>query len=92
MVDKVDKDKLHIEQDSPKKEQVEVTDSLVPLPTSEEEKATMEVTMEELTEVEKRYQLKEEKYVLHQRAYIGQLSNEEESDTGSDYSGYSYFG
>ena len=71
---------------------------------SEEKKATMEETMEgtmeetmeetteELTEAEKRYQLKEEKYALHHRVYIGQLSDEEESDTRSDYSGYSYSG
>ena len=49
-VDKLDTDKLHIEQDSPKEEQVKVTDSLVPLPMSEEERATMEETTEETTE------------------------------------------
>ena len=78
-VDKLHIDKLHIEQDSPKEEQVEVTDLLIPLPTSEEEKATMEgtmgetmeETMEELTVDEKRYQLEEEKYVLPQKAYLG---------------------
>ena len=99
-IDKLDINKLNIEQDSPKEEQVEVTDSLVPLPTSEEEKATMEGTMEEtmeetteeLTEAEERYQLKEENCALYQRVYVGQLSDEEQSDTGSDYSGYSYFG
>ena len=56
-VDKLDIDKLHIEQDSPKEIQVKVTNSLIPLPMSEEEKATMGETMEEtmegLTEVEK---------------------------------------
>ena len=50
---------------------------------SEEEKATMWETMEETTEglpeVEKRYQLEEEKYALHYK--VGQLGNEEESDT-----------
>ena len=85
-------DKLHIEQDSPKEEQVEVTNSLILLPMSEEEKIIMEKTMEELTEAEKTYQLEEEKYALHQKVYRGQLSNKEESDTGSVYSGYSYFG
>ena len=63
---------------------------------SEEEKATtgemMEETMEGLTEVEKRYQLEEEKYALYQKVYVGQLSKEEESDTESDYSGYNHFG
>ena len=52
---------------------------------------TTEQTMEELTEVEKRYKLKKEKYVLHQRVYVGQLSDEEDSDTRLDYSGCSYF-
>ena len=95
-VDKLDIGKLHIEQDSPKEEQIKVTDSLMLLPMSEEEKATMERIMEEtmgeLTEANKRYQLEEEKYVLHQKVYVGWLSNEEMSDTGSDNSGYSYFG
>ena len=47
--------------------------------------------MEELMEVKMRYQ-QEEKYALQQKVYIGQLSEEEESDTSSDHSGYSYFG
>ena len=62
---------------------------------SEEHKATIgetkEETIEGLTEAEKRYQLEEEKYALHQKVYIGQLSNEEESDIKSDYSAYSHF-
>ena len=90
-----DLDKLYIEQDSPKEKQFEVTDSLILLPMSEDEKATlgemMEETMEGLTEVEKRYQLEEEKYALHQKVYVGQFSDEEESDMKSDYSGYSHF-
>ena len=60
-----------------------------------EDKATMEEmkeeTLEASTEVEKRYQLEEEKYALHQKVYVGQFSDEEESDTKSDYSGYSCF-
>ena len=39
-IDKLDIDKLHIEQDSPKEKQVKVTNSLIQLPMSEEEKAT----------------------------------------------------
>ena len=93
---KLDIGKLNIEQDSPKEKQVKVTDSLILLSMSEEEKATMGETTEEttegLTEMEKRYQLEEEKYALHQKVYVGQLCNEEESDTESDYSGYSHFG
>ena len=41
---------------------------------------------------ETRYQWEEEKYVLQQKIYVGQLSKEEESNTGSDYPGYSYLG
>ena len=67
----------------------QVTNSLILSPTaSEEEKASME----ELMEAETRYQQEEEKYVLQQKVYIGQLSKEEKSDTSSDYSGCSYFG
>ena len=86
----VDIDKLNLEQDSPKEEWIKVTDSLILPPTmiEEEEKATTE----ELMEVDIRYQQEEEKYMLWQKVYIGQLREEEESDTSSDYSGYSYFG
>ena len=52
----------------------------------------MEETTEELTEVEMRFQQEEENYMLHLKVYVGQLSQEEESDTESHYSGYSYFG
>ena len=94
-VDKLHIDTLHIGQDSPQEKQVKVTDSLIPLPMSEEEKATRGETKEEttegLTEAEKRHQLEEEKYALHQRVYIGQLSDEEESHAKSDYSDYNHF-
>ena len=52
----------------------------------------MEETMEGLTEAENRYQLEKEKYALHQKVYVGQLSDEEDSDTKSDCSGYSHIG
>ena len=52
-----------------------------------EEKATTEEKMD----VETGYQQEEEKYALQQKIYVGQLSEEEESDTGSEYSGYSFF-
>ena len=88
-VDKLDMDKLHLEHDIPQEEQIKVTDLLILPPTmDEEEKATIEETME----LETRYQQEEEKYVLQQKTYIGQLSDEEESNTSSEYSGYSYFG
>ena len=41
-VDKLDIDKVHIEQDTPKEKQVEVTDSLILLPKSEEDKVQWE--------------------------------------------------
>ena len=56
--------------------------------SEEEEKAITE----EMMEVETKYQQEEEKYVLQQKIYIGQLGEEEESNTGSEYLGYSYFG
>ena len=53
--------------------------------SKEEEKAMMEEmpeeTMEEMTEAEKKYQQGEEKYILQQKVYIGQLSEEGESNT-----------
>ena len=52
----------------------------------EEEKATTE----KKTDAETRCQQEEEKYTLQQKIYMGQLS-EEESNTGSEYPGYSYF-
>ena len=94
-IGKLDIERLHIGQDRPKQKQVKVTDSLIPLPMSEEEKLTTgemtKETVEGLTEMEKRFQLEEEKYALHQKVYIGQLSDEEESDTKSDYSDYNHF-
>ena len=55
----------------------------------EEKKATTEEKMEVGTNSNQ--QRKEEEYELQWKIYVGQLSDEE-SDTGSDYSGYSYFG
>ena len=62
---------------------------LIPPPTTSKEE---KVISEEMMEAEMRYQQEQEKYVLEQKVYIGQLSKEEESNTGSDYSGYNYFG
>ena len=92
-VDKLNIDKLHLEQDNPKEEWIEITDSLILPPTTseEEEKATIEEITDEMMEAEKKYQQEEEKYMLQENIYIGQLSKEEESSTGLEYSGYSYF-
>ena len=68
-IERLDIDNLYIEWDSPREEKVEVTDSLILLPTSKEEKPTMEETMEELTETDYS-QLQEEKYALHQKVYV----------------------
>ena len=51
---------------------------------------TMEETANELTKAEKKYQIDKEKYALYQIVYVGQLSNEEESDAESDYSECNY--
>ena len=50
-----------------------------------------EKTDVEVAKAEKKYQQEEEKYAMCQRTYIGQLSEEEESKTESDYSGSSCF-
>ena len=93
-IDRMDFSKLHIGQNDPKEEQVEVTKSLIPLPKIDEKKAPKEMTEKtdnELTKVEKRNQQEEEKYAMYQRAYTGQLSEEEESNMDSDYSESGYF-
>ena len=87
-VDKLDMGKLHLEHDNPQEEQIKVTNSLIPPPTMDKEEKAI---TEEMVEVETRYQEEEEKYMLQQKIYIGQLSKEEESNNSSEYSGYSYF-
>ena len=82
-------DKLDLEHGNPQEEQIQFTDLLIlPSTMDEEEKAMTEEKMD----VETRYQQEDKKYMLQQKIYVGQLSEEEESDTGSEYSGYSYFG
>ena len=91
-IDGMDFSKLHTGQNDPKEEQVKVTKSLIPVPTIDEEKALEEMTEKidnKLTKMEKRNQ--QEKYTMYQRTYIGQLSEEEESDVDSDYSKNNYF-
>ena len=69
-----------------------MTDSLIlPRPTEELEDMVEKNNSNELSEAERKQQLEEEKYKVYQRTYSGQISEEEESDTDSDYSGYSYF-
>ena len=56
------------------------------------EEATENTNGEELLEAEKRLQREEENYELYDRIYVGQLSNEEESNTDTNRSTYTYFG
>ena len=92
-VDGLALNKLQIGQNDPKEEQVDVTESLIPpLTTKALEKMAEKTDNDVLTKVEKRDQQQEERYVVYQRTYVGQLIEEEESDRESDYSGYRYFG
>ena len=84
--------KLHIGQSNLKEEPKEMADSLIPLPLTETPgDITGKNDSKELSEVERKLQQKEEKYKLYQTIYMGQLSEEEESDTESDGLTYSYF-
>ena len=84
--------KLQTEQTDPKEEPVNMTDSLIPpLITKALEETAEKNDSDELSKVEKRQQ-EEKMHAVYQRRYVGQLSEEEESDTESAYSGYSYFG
>ena len=47
---------------------------------------------EELAEVERKLQREEEKYKMYNRIYMGQLSDEEDSDMDTDDTSYTYFG
>ena len=85
--------KLQIRQNDPKEELVDMTDLLVLSPTTKAPEDMGEKNdSDELSKVERKQQQEEEKYVVYQRTYIGQLSEEKESKTESDNSGYSYFG
>ena len=91
--DEVAFSKLQIRQSSPKEEMLEVTTSLIPPPTVTEasEDAMENNNGEGLWEVEKMLQRKEEQHELYDRIYVSQLSNEEESNTDTDGSTYTYF-
>ena len=77
--------KLQIIQSNPKEEPIEVTDSLVPPPLTETPgDTTGKNNDKELLDAERKIQQEEEKYKLYQRIYIGEISEEEKSDTESD--------
>ena len=93
-IDEVAFSKLQIGQNSLKKEPREVTNLLIPPPppvTKTPGDTTGNTYGEKLSKVEKRLQKEEEKYNLYGKVYVGQLSEEEESDTHLDHSTYSYF-
>ena len=84
--------KLQIRQNGPKKELIELTDSLIPPPLTEmPEDMVGKNDSKELSKVESKLNRREKSYEQYQRVYVGQLSEEEESDTESDDSTYSYF-
>ena len=69
-----------------------MTDSLIVPPMTKIPKDTVEKrNSNELSKVDRKLQEEEEKYELYQRLYVGQFSEEEESNTESDCLGYSYF-
>ena len=92
-VDEVAFSKLQIGQNDLKEEMIEVTDALVQSPLTETSRdMTGKNDGKELSEAERKFQQEEEKYDLYQGIHVGQLSEEEEeSDTESDSSTYSYF-
>ena len=91
-VDEVAFIKLQIRQSDLREELIEVTYSLIPPPPTETPEDTIGKNGgEELSEIERKLQLEEESYKQYQRIYVGQLSEQEESDTESDCSTYSYF-
>ena len=70
-----------------------MTDSLIPPPLTEtpEDMAGKNDSEELLETAERRLQWEEESYEQYQTLYMGQLSEEEESDTELDDSTYCYF-
>ena len=75
-----------------KEKPVEVMDSLILPPTNKALEDTIQKNNSDDLSKAERKQQQEEKYKVYQRTYVGQLSEEEESNTESDYSSYSYFG
>ena len=93
-IDEVPFHKLNLGQDKQKeKEPLEVVQSLVPPPS---DPMNMEAATKDETEgqmdMETRLQKVAEKFEMYDRIYIGQLSEEETSNTETDDLAYSYFG
>ena len=84
-IDAVAFSKLQIRQNNPKKELIEVMKSLIAPPqVTETPEVTENTNGEELLEAEKRLQKEEKKYKIYEKIYVGQLTKEEESNTGTD--------
>ena len=84
--------KLQIRQSDLREELREVTDSLIPPSLTETpEDVTGKNDGKELSDIERKLQEEEESYDQYHRIYMGQLSEEEESDTQSHCSTYRYF-
>ena len=93
-IDEIPFSKLQVGQDYSKEEPLEVTELLVPPPLQVTE--TSDNTVEntngvDLTEAERKLQREEEKYKMLDRIYMGQLSDEEDSDPDTDDMSYTYF-
>ena len=79
-IDKINIDKLSIDQNNPQEELLHVTNSLIPPPTTDKG---------EKTDVGTDNQQEGKEYEVQQKIYVGHL-RDEESNTSSDYSGFSY--
>ena len=67
---------------------VDVTVSLIlPLTSKAPEDMAGKNDSDVLSKAERKQQQGEEKYVVYQKTYVGQLSEEQESDTETDYLG-----
>ena len=92
-IDEIPFNKLQIGQDDLKDEPLEVMELLVPPPQGMEisDDTAENTNAEELTEVERKLQREEVKNEMLNRIYVGQLGNEEDSNTDMDNMDYTYF-
>ena len=92
-IDEIPFSELKIGQDDHEEEPLEVTEILVPLPsTSAALEDTTKNIDEGLMEVKIKLQGEEEKFEMYDRIYVGLLSDEESCDMETDKSTYAYFG
>ena len=92
-IDEIPFSKLQIGQDIQKEEPLEVMESLVLLSPATETSEDMakNTDREVLMEAEGRLQREEEKSEMSDQIYMGQVSDEEDSDMDTDESNYTYF-